>query len=132
RQLSRAVRRSGLSAHGGEHPALSAVRREPEIVVRAAAIGLFHAQGLVDQVPAAGLHAALGDASAVQLSVHQLDAERAMGADQQFDLAGGACGWAALARQSGLRVGFGHLWPYLEMAALLDPDLPRRAPGRSG
>src|SRR5205814_5741035 len=124
--------RSGLSAHGGEHPALSAVRREPEIAVGAAAIGLFHAQGLVDEAPAAGLHAALGDAGAVQLSVHQLDAERAMGADQQFHLAGGARRWTALARQFGLRVGFGHLWPYLEMAAVLDPDLPRRAHGHFG
>ena len=43
---------------------------------------------------------------------------------------GGAGRWAALARQSRLRAGFGHLWPYLEMAALLDPDLPRRAHGR--
>ena len=62
------------------------------------AVGLFHAQGLVDEDPAADLHAALGGAGAAQLPVHQLDAERAMGADQQYHLAGGAGRRAALAR----------------------------------
>src|SRR4029453_11288767 len=42
----------------------------------------------------------------------------------------GAGRWAAVARQSRVRAGFGHLWPYLEMAALLDPYLPRRGHGR--
>src|SRR5213078_1486554 len=100
----RAVQRSGLSAHGGEHAALFAGRREPEIAAGAAALGLLHAQGLVVEDPAAGLHAALGDTGVAQLPVDQLDAERAMGADQQYHLAGGAGRWAALARQSGLRV----------------------------
>src|SRR5262249_2119193 len=127
--LPRAVCRSGLSAHGGEHAALSAVRREPEVAAGAAAVGLLHAQGLVDEGPAADLHAALGGAGAAELPVHQLVAERAMESDRHHTRERGSGRWAALARQSLPGAGFGHLWPYLEMAAVLDADLPRRPHG---
>src|SRR6185503_7818406 len=105
-----------------QHAALPAVRREPEVAAGAAALGLLHAQGLVVEDPAAGLHAAVGGAGPAELSVDQLDAERSMGADQQCHLAGGAGRWSAVARHAEPRAGVGDLRPYLEMAAVLDPD----------
>ena len=100
-----------------------------EAVPGAVAVGLLHAQGLVDQDLAADLHPALGRARDPGLHLDPLDAQRPMGSGEQCDLEPVAGRRPALARQRKPRARLRDLRAYLEMAALLDHHLSGRPHG---
>ena len=80
---ARTVRRSPLPDRRRQHAALCRHRREREDVPGLPAVGLLHAQALVDQGAAGGLHPALGDAGTACLHVDPLVPERPVGHAEQ-------------------------------------------------
>ena len=66
-----------------QHAALRRHRREPEDVPGLPAVGLLHAQALVDQGAAGGVHPAMGDAGTARLHVDPLVPERPVGHAEQ-------------------------------------------------
>ena len=124
--LRRADRRSALPADGGQYPALCRPRREREDVPGLAAVRLLHAPALVDQSLAGSLYFALGAGGDPGLHLVPLDADRRAGLGRR-PLVGAVRDRRSDLVQSPLaRTRIEHRRLYLEMDAVLDPDLPRR------
>ena len=105
-------------------------RRQREDVLRAAAVGLLHAQGLVGQRPVDDLRAALGGAGAAHLHLDPLDAQHPVGPDQQRAVGRFPHRRSGLARYLALAgARLGHRLLHLEEHAVLDGDPAGRPDG---